>query len=180
MTAALLLIDIQNDYFPGGNMACEGSDAAAANAARLLADFRHRSLPVIHVRHLMARPDAGFLMPGTHGADIHAAVAPLPHETVVVKNHPNSFRATDLRERLDALGVDRLVVAGMMTHMCVDSTVRAACDFGYKVTLVHDACATRTLPFRDAAVPAAQVHASFIAALHGLFAEAKTAAEILT
>lgn len=178
MTTALLLIDIQNDYFPGGNMACEGSDAATADAARLLADFRHRGLPVIHVQHLITRPNAGYLMPGTPGAEIHTAVAPLPGETVVVKNYPNSFRATGLRDHLEALDVDRLVVTGMMTHMCIDSTVRAAFDFGYKVTLAHDACATRTLKMGDAMVPAAQVHASFIAALHGLFAEARTTAEI--
>jgi len=179
MTTALILIDIQNDYFADGNMALKGSDAAADNAARLLADFRRRGLPVIHVQHLMARPNAGFLMPGTAGAEIHASVAPLPSETVVIKNYPNSFRATGLLEHLEALGADRLVVAGMMTHMCIDTTVRAAFDLGYTVTLAHDACATRALKFGETAVPAAQVHASFVAALHGLFAETRSTAEIL-
>lgn len=179
MSTALVVIDIQNDYFPGGSMALEGADAAAANAAQLLDAFRRQALPVLHVQHLMARPNAGFLVPGTRGAGIHAAVAPLPGETVVTKHYPNSFRDTGLRGRLEALGARHLVVAGMMTHMCVDTTVRAAFDLGYRVTLAHDACATRALAFGGAAVPAAQVHAAFVASLHGLFAEARSTAEIL-
>lgn len=179
MTTALIIIDIQNDYFAGGNMALEGSDEAAANAASLLAHFRSRGLPVIHVQHLMARPNAGYLMPGTVGADIHDSVAPLPGETVVVKRFPNSFRDTILLDTLKAAGADRLVVAGMMTHMCIDTSVRVAFDLGFKVALAHDACATRSLRFGDATVAAAAaVQASFIAALHGVFAEARATAEI--
>ncbi len=178
MTTALVIIDIQNDYFAGGNMALEGSDEAAANAASLLAHFRSRGLPVIHVQHLMARPNAGYLMPGTAGAEIHASVAPLPGETLVVKHFPNSFRDTVLLDTLKALDADRLVVTGMMTHMCIDTTVRAAFDLGYKVTLAYDACATRSLTFGKTAVAAAAVHASFVAALHGIFAEARATAQI--
>ena len=180
MSTALVIIDIQNDYFTGGNMALEGADEAAANAGRLLARFRARGLPVIHVQHLMARPNAGYLMPGTHGAEIHASVAPLPDEAIAVKHFPNSFRDTILLDTLKAIGADRLVVAGMMTHMCIDSTVRAAFDLGYKVTLAYDACATRALKFGAATVPAAQVHNSYIAGLHGLFADARATAEILS
>jgi len=173
MSTALVIIDIQNDYFPGGAMALEGSDAAAANAGLLLARFRARGLPVIHVQHLMARPNAGYLMPGTPGAEIHARVAPQPGEPVVTKRYPNAFRDTGLLATLQGVGADRLVVAGMMTHMCVDTTVRAAFDLGFKSTLAHDACATRALSFGAATVPAEQVHTSFIAALHGLFADAR-------
>ncbi len=180
MSAALVIIDIQNDYFSGGNMALEGSAAAGANAGRLLARFRERALPVIHVQHLMARPKAGYLMPGTHGAEIHAGVAPLADETVIAKRYPNSFRDTALLEALKAAAVDHLVVAGMMTHMCVDSTVRAAFDLGFKCTLAYDACATRALKFGDSMVTAAQVHIAYVAALHGLFADVRATAEILT
>lgn len=179
MTTALVIVDIQNDYFPGGAMALEGSDAAATNAGRLLAHFRERGLPVIHVRHLMARPNAGYLMPGTPGAEIHDSVAPLPGETVVDKQFPNGFRGTPLLDHLKAAGADRLVVAGMMTHMCIDTTVRAAFDLGFRCTLAHDACATRALAFGGATVAAAQVHAAFVAALHGLFADARATADIL-
>ena len=179
MTTALLVIDIQNDYFAGGGMALEGSAAAADNAARLLAGFRARGLPVVHVQHLMARPDAGYLMAGTPGAEIHAGVTPLSGEPVIVKHFPNSFRGTALLETLKGIGAERLVVAGMMTHMCVDSTVRAAFDLGFACLLAHDACATRRLSCGAAPVPAAQVHAAFVAALHGLFADVRTAADIL-
>lgn len=179
MTTALLLIDLQNDYFPGGAMALEGSEAAVAVATRLLDRWRARHLPVIHVQHLSTRPGAGFFIPGTAGAEIHPAVAPLPGEPVVTKHMPNSFRDTPLADLLRAGGIDRLVIAGMMTHMCVDSTTRAAFDLGFRCTVVRDACATRALPLDDAVVPAAQVQAAFLAALHGLFADVGTGAAVL-
>ncbi len=165
----LVVIDIQNDYFPGGKMELEGADAAAANAAKAIAQFRKRNLPVVHVRHLSTRPGATFFLPGTKGAEIHAAVQPREGETVIEKNFPNSFRDTNLQ---GALGdAKELVVAGMMTHMCVDASVRHAADLGYKVTLLGDACATRTQTFGGESVPARQVHAAFLAALNGFYAK---------
>ena len=167
---ALLIIDLQNDYFPGGAMELEGAEAAAAKAAAALARFREQGLPVIHVRHLSVRPGSTFFLPGTPGAGIHAGVRPKPDETVIEKNFPNSFRGTDLQKRLEALQVKNLVVAGMMTHMCVDATVRHAADLGYKITLLADACATRAQKFDGETVPARQVHAAFLAALNGFYA----------
>jgi nicotinamidase-related amidase len=168
---ALLVIDIQNDYFPGGKMELEGADAAAAKAAEALRAFRQRGLPVIHVRHLSVRPGATFFIPGTKGADIHGAVAPLETELVVEKNFPNSFRQTPLEQKLKEIGIQNLAVAGMMTHMCVDASVRHAADLGYKVTLLADACATRAQSFKGETVPARQVHAAFLAALNGFYAK---------
>jgi nicotinamidase-related amidase len=168
---ALLIIDIQNDYFPGGTMELEGSDAAGANAGKVLAKFRKDGSPIFHVRHLSVRPGATFFLPGTKGADIHPSVSPLPQETVVEKNFPNSFRATGLEEKLKAQGIKNLVVAGMMTHMCVDATVRHAADLGYKVTLLGDACATRAQAYAGEQVPARQVHNAFLAALNGFYAK---------
>jgi nicotinamidase-related amidase len=168
---ALLIIDLQNDYFPGGTMELEGADQAAQRARSVLQKFRHEKNPVIHVRHLSVRPGATFFIPGTKGAEIHASVTPLAGETVVEKNFPNSFRATSLQSVLEEKGVKNLVVAGMMTHMCVDATVRHAADAGYKITLLGDACATRQLNFGGEAVPARQVHAAFLAALNGLYAK---------
>ncbi|NOK19683.1 cysteine hydrolase [Corallococcus carmarthensis] len=162
---ALLLIDIQNDYFPGGRFELDGADAAAAQARAALDFFRERGLPVIHVRHESPQPGAPFFLPGTPGAELHPRVMPQPGEAVVLKHFPNSFRQTDLQERLRALGVKHLVVAGMMTLMCVDATVRAAGDLGYPVTVLPDACAARSLEFNGQAVPAPQVHAAFLAAL---------------
>ena len=168
---ALLIIDIQNDYFPGGAMELEGAEAAAARAARAAARFRERGQPIVHVRHLSTRPGATFFLPGTRGAEIHEAVKPASGETVVEKNFPNSFRNTNLAETLERLGAKNLVVAGMMTHMCVDASVRHAADLGYKVTLLGDACATRTQTFGGEAIPARQVHGAFLAALNGFYAK---------
>jgi len=165
MTTALLLVDVQNDYFPGGAMPLEEMDRAAARAARLLTAFRSRGLPVVHVRHLSVRPGATFFVPGTPGADIHASVAPRAGETVVEKNFPNAFRATDLEARLRAAGADQLVIAGAMSHMCIDATARAAFDHGFKCTVAEDACATRALEFGRRTLPARDVHAAFMAAL---------------
>ena len=169
--AALLLIDLQRDYFPGGRYPLAGADEAVARAARLLGAARGAGLPAVHVRHLSTRPDAAFFLPGTEGALFHPAVAPAPGETVVEKHFPNSFRETSLGAALPAPGAGRLVVAGMMTHMCVDATVRAAADLGYGVVLAADACATRELVWQERVVPAPDVQAAFLAALNGRYAE---------
>ena len=168
---ALVVIDIQNDYFPGGAMELEGAEAAGGKAGMAIKSFRDRKLPVIHIRHLSVRPGATFFLPGTRGAEIHASVQPAPGETVIEKNFPNSFRSTSLRETLEGSGIKNLVVAGMMTHMCVDASVRHAADLGYKVTLIGDACATRAQSYAGETVPARQVHAAFLAALNGFYAK---------
>jgi nicotinamidase-related amidase len=168
---ALLVIDIQNDYFPGGAMELEGAGAAGAKAAEAIRRFRDRQLPVIHERQLSVRPGATFFVPGTRGAEIHPLVQPLAGEAVVEKNFPNSWRQTALEKLLKDAGIHNLAVAGMMTHMCVDATVRQAADLGYKVTLIGDACATRAQSFEGESVPARHVHAAFLAALNGFYAK---------
>jgi nicotinamidase-related amidase len=168
---ALLIIDIQNDYFPGGVMELEGAEAAGAKAGSAIKHFRAKGLPVIHVRHLSTRPGSTFFLPNTRGAEIHASVAPGKGETVVEKNFPNSFRATGLKEILEKQQIKNLVVAGMMTHMCVDASVRHAADLGYKITLLGDACATRAQKISGETVPARQVHLAFLAALNGFSAK---------
>ena len=175
---ALVIIDIQNDYFPGGAMELEGADAAAERAGAVLAKFRKDGLPVIHVRHLSVRPGSTFFLPGTKGADIHGSVAALPSEEIIEKNYPNAFRATPLEEKLKSRGIKNLVVAGMMTHMCVDASVRQAADLGYKVTLLADACATRAQKFGGETIPARQVHGAFLAALNGFYAKVVNANEL--
>ena len=178
MNTALLVIDIQNDYFPGGKMELEGSPEASLQAAKLLDAFRAKGLPLVHIQHLSSRPGASFFLPDTEGVNIHATVAPRAGETVIQKHFPNSFRGTTLLEHLRGLGADHLVIAGMMTHMCVDATTRAAFDLGFSCSLAHDACATRALAFGEQRVPAAQVHAAFLAALNGLYAKVQSAAAL--
>jgi len=177
MTQALLIIDIQNDYFPGGRMELVGSLAASVQAKALLEAFRARGLPVIHVQHLSNRPGATFFLPDTDGVRIHESVQPAPGETIVTKHFPNAFRETTLADTLRERGIKSLTIAGMMSHMCIDTSTRAAADAGYACTLAHDACATRDLAFGGTTVPAAQVHAAFMAALNGAFAKVVPASE---
>jgi nicotinamidase-related amidase len=179
MTTALLIIDIHNDYFPGGKLEIVGSPEAAAHAARLIAAFRAKNLPVIHVRHESLSPGATFFLPGTEGAKIHETVAPREGETVITKNFPNAFRDTPLLDHLRSNGIGKLAIAGMMTHMCIDTTTRAASDYGFECVLAHDACATRDLSFGGSKIPARDVHNAFIAALNGAFAKAVAAREIV-
>lgn len=179
MTRALIIIDIQQDYFPGGRHPLVGTEAAAAQASRLLAAWRERGEPVVHVQHIWDAPDAAFFQPGTAGVEIHPSVAPSAGEALVTKENPNSFLGTDLDERLRALAPDELVVAGMMSSMCVDATVRAAADAGFSVTVAHDACAAPDLEFGGVVVPGAQVHAAFMAALDGSYAAVAGTEQIL-
>ncbi|HET9073062.1 MAG TPA: cysteine hydrolase family protein [Solirubrobacteraceae bacterium] len=179
MSQALLLIDIQRDYFPGGAFPLPGADAAADAAARLLESFRARELPVIHVQHVSTGSSAGFFRPGTAGVDHDPRVSPADGETLVVKHHPNAFRGTELQERLEQLAPERLVVAGMMTSMCVDATVRAASDLGWSVAVAGDACAAPDLGHGGVETPALQVHAAFLAALGSAYAEIVAVEELV-
>ncbi len=171
MTTALVLIDIQNDYFPKGKFEVPGSVDAGRQAGRLLGFFRDRQWPVFHVQHLSIRPGAAFFLPDTPGAEIHESVRPLAGEIVITKSFPNSFRATTLHETLQQAEVRRVVFSGMMTQMCVDATVRAAFDLGYECLVAADACAARPLTFEGRAVAAEDVHASFLAALGMVYAK---------
>jgi nicotinamidase-related amidase len=176
---ALLLVDIQNDYFPGGANELAGSVEAAANAARLLDFFRRTGHPVFHMQHVSNRPGATFFLPGTDGVKIHESVAPRPGELVLEKHYPNAFRDKRLLPQLSMAYVARLVICGMMTHMCVDATVRAASDFKFECVVAGDACAAKALAFGGRAVPAEDVHAAFLAALGAAYANVMTTDEVL-
>lgn len=180
MKKALILIDIQNDYFEGGTNTLEGSLAASLNAKQLLNSFRQQNLPVIHIQHLSTRPGSTFFIPGTQGAEIHPNVTPLATEKVFIKNYPNSFRETGLLDYLHSLNITELVVCGMMTHMCVDATVRAAKDYGFNCTLIGDACATRILTVNQQTVAARDVHNAFLAALAYFYSTVTTTKEYLS
>ncbi len=170
MNRALLLVDIQNDYVPGGKMELVAMTAAAAQARKLLEAFRQRRWPTYHIQHVSIRKGAPFFVPATPGVEIHSSIAALPGEPVIEKHFPNSFRETGLQERLTAAGVTELVICGAMSHMCIDATTRAAVDLGFSCTVIHDACATRDLTFGEQVIPAAQVHGAFMAALTPLYA----------
>lgn len=170
MSRCLLLVDIQNDYFPGGRMELVGMDAAAANARQALDAFRGAGAHLVHVQHISTRSGAGFFLPDTAGVEISESVCPEAGETVVTKHFPNAFRDTALAGLLRERDVDELVICGAMSHMCIDATTRAAFDLGFRCTVLEDACATRDLSWHGAMVPAAEVHAAFMAALAAPFA----------
>jgi len=178
MQRALVVVDMQNDYFPGGNMELVGMEAAATKVAHLLAMFRDRNWPILHIQHLSIRPGSTFFIPETEGVQIHGSVAPLGDEPVITKHYPNSFRETSLQDELHGHAVNDLVVCGAMSHMCIDTTVRAAFDLGFNSIVVADGCATRDLAYDNRIIEAAQVHGAFMAALGAVFARVTELAEL--
>jgi len=178
--SALVLIDIQNDYFPGGAMECFNSISAAKNAGNILKFAREQGFMPIHIRHISTRPDANFFKPHTFGSELYHLVAPLADEQVIIKHYPNSFQKTDLKDVLLKKGVENLIICGMMSHMCIDATVRAAADKGFSCTLIQDACATRELSFLGTIIPANMVHAAYMSALSGLYARVCSTEELLS
>lgn len=177
MTQALLLIDLQNDYYSGGLWPLEGIDSASRAAAEILNRFRNERQPVVHVRHVFPSPQAPFFRPDTAGVEIHSSVAPVPGERVVTKNYVNSFQHTELKSILDELAIESLVICGAMSHMCVEGTTRAAVDFGYRCQVIHDACATRDQTFGGRTIAAADVHGTAMAALGFAYAEVLSLAD---
>lgn len=179
---ALLVIDVQNDYFQGGKKALHEPELALTQITQLLSYFRQHQLPVIHIQHEMQeRPGkpASFFIPGTPGMDLHPQVPPQAGEILLIKHFPSSFTETGLQEHLQQQGIEQLVICGMMTQMCVDTTTRAAFDLGYQVQVAIDATACPALRWGATEIPADTVRATVAAALHGTFANVATTEAIL-
>jgi len=179
MNACLILIDLQNDYFVGGDMELINIKEAAENAQQLLLKFRNKNLPIIHIQHISARPGATFFLPNTKGVEINEMVSPIKGEKVVRKFYPNSFRETKLLEELKMTEQDTVVICGAMSHMCVDATTRAAFDYGFNCVVAENACATRELVFKGKTIKSSDVHASFMAALSVPYAQVIATNEVL-
>jgi nicotinamidase-related amidase len=166
--STLILIDCQNTY-TRGVMELEGVQAALDEAATLLDRARSAGVPIIHIQHDDG-PGSLYDIEGESGA-IVPQVAPRNGEPVVVKNYPNAFVQTDLDEVLKTANASNLVLAGFMTHMCVNSSARGAFNLGYAPTVVAAATATRALPgLGETTVPAAAMQAASLAAIADLFA----------
>jgi len=157
---ALIIIDVQAFYFPGGAVPLSDPEAASAMAGKLLAAFREHGRTIVHVGHKVRE-----------GGDFHPDVAPRPGEAVVMKSEVNAFLGTDLLEILRQAGIERVVICGMQTHMCVEGAVRAASDHGFTVMVPADACATRDLKRDDIVVDAAAVHQATLSTLDGVYAQ---------
>jgi nicotinamidase-related amidase len=167
---ALILVDIQNDYFDNGNWPVAKMDTASANAARLLEHARKSGQMVVHVHHEIPSDGAPFFRPGTDGARIHASVAPQKGEPTILKHHPNSFRETGLLALLQDSRIRNVTICGAMSQMCIDATTRAAADFGFDVTVAEDACGAKETSFGNTQVDAEHVHATIMGALDGTYA----------
>jgi nicotinamidase-related amidase len=178
MSKALIIIDIQNDYFENGAMELVGALEASEKAKLVLTKFRDDNLPIIHIQHL-ASASGTFFLPNSSGQEIHKNVTPLSGEKLIVKNYPNSFRETELLDYLQSISSTELVFVGMMTHMCIDATVRAAKDYNFECTLISDATATRDLEINGKKVKADDVQNAFLAGLSSFYATIKTTEEYL-
>lgn len=173
---ALLIIDVQNDYFPSGRCELDRPDLTLTVIKQLIMHFRENHQPVYFIQHLSEK-GAAFFEVDTEGVNIHEDIRPLATEKVIIKHHPNSFFETDLQGELKKAGITDLTVCGMMTHMCVDTIVRAAKDFGYCVTLIEDACATKDLEWGGEKIPAAVVQSVYMASLNHKFVKVITSDE---
>ncbi len=149
---ALVLIDIQDFYFDTTKSPLIGRFEASEKSAEILKYFRETDQEIVHIVH-------------KGGGDIHENVKPLSGETVFVKEHVSCFRETPLLEYLKEKGVERLVIVGMMTHMCVEAATRSADDLGFETILISDACATRDLNYGNEVVAARDVHLSTLSTL---------------
>ncbi len=170
MTHALILVDIQNDYFTGGLWPIDNMDQVATSAAAVLAKSREAADHIIHIRHEALSDAAPFFRPGTSGAEFHASFVPRSGEAVFLKHRPNSFHETDLHKHLQARGITELTVIGAMSQMCIDATVRAARDLGFNVTVIADACGAKSARFGDIELSAPQVQAAFMSGLAQAYA----------
>jgi nicotinamidase-related amidase len=176
MSKALLIVDIQNDYFRNGKMELVGADKAGENAKIILEKFRDKNLTVVHIQHIAINPSATFFLPDTEGVKINSKAAPEKNEKIIIKHYPNSFRETGLLDYLKSKEVSNLVICGMMTHMCIDTTARAAYDAGFNCIVIGDACATKDLEFNGEKATAKEVQVAYLSALHGTFADVQQTA----
>jgi len=153
-STALVIIDIQNFYFPGGASALYQPQKAAEKAKQLLSYFRENKSLVVHVRHNFEP-----------GGEINDLVKPMEGEKVFSKDEVNAFLNTGLNDWLQQNHIKNLVLCGMQTHMCLEAATRAGHDLGYKCSVIEDACTTKDLKYGDHTISAMDVHYSTLATL---------------
>jgi nicotinamidase-related amidase len=166
--SALVIIDIQDFYFPEGDLPLDNPELAADNASLLLEHYRSNNDLVIHVRHNYEP-----------GGGIYKIVSPVENEVVISKDQVNAFLGSNLDSILKSNSITDLVLCGMQTHMCLEAATRAASDLGYSCTVVEDACTTRQLKYGDAVVAAKDVHFVTLATLKS-YAKILSLAEFLS
>ncbi len=179
MNTALIIIDVQNDYFTGGRKELKGSLEALGNIQKVIKNCREKDYKIIFIKHIAIKPTATFFINGTSGVEIHKGIEPEENDEIIIKNYPNSFRETVLKEVLSRNQITDLVFTGMMTQMCVDTTVRAAFDLGYSSILISDCCATLDLTYENEMIKAKEVQNAYLAALNGTFCKIKTTEDFI-
>jgi nicotinamidase-related amidase len=177
---ALVVIDAQQEYFaPLGKVVLPDGPAAVKRIARALAWARAEKVSVIHIVHESRKAGAAIFAPGSPALAVHPDAAAVGDEPVYTKHLPGSFTGTPLEETLRKHGVERVIVAGFMTQMCVDTTTRQAAHLGFSVTVLSDATAAKSVVGPDGATIAADlVHRTHLGSLNGFLAEIKTTADL--
>ena len=174
---ALIVIDLQNDYFKNGKMELYNIDTALKNTNRLIEFARNNKYEIFFIKHLANTNKATFFIPNSYGAELYKDLN-IQNDKIITKHYPNSFRETKLQKELENLNITSLIICGAMTHMCIDTTVRAGYDLGYNITLAHDACATKDLIFNNQIIKAHYIQNGFISALDGTFCTALSTNDI--
>lgn len=177
---ALIVIDVQQEYFaPVGRLPLPDGPRAVEQIARALAWARGAGVPVVHVVHESRRPGAALFAPGSPGLEVHPAARPAADEPVVLKHLPGAFTGTPLERLLRERGAERLVLAGFMTQMCVDTTARQGAHLGFRVSVLADATAAMDVRGPDGRlIPHDHVHRTHLGSLSGFIAEIARVADL--
>jgi nicotinamidase-related amidase len=178
---ALVVIDAQQEYFaPLGKVVLPDGPPAVRQIARVLAWARAAGVPVVHVVHESRRPRATTFVPGSPALEIHPEARPVAGEPVITKHLPGSFTGTTLEQTLRGQSIERVVLAGFMTQMCVDTTARQAAHLGFRVTVLADATAAMAVTGPDGtSIAHDAVHRTHLGSLRGFLAEITTAADLV-
>ncbi|KAI8890291.1 Isochorismatase hydrolase [Backusella circina FSU 941] len=183
MKEALIIVDVQNDYFPNGKFPTWQPEETAEQIKILINKFRNENKEVIYVIHHSTdeqRKTLDFFEPGSWGAEIHDSVKPLPSEKVFIKEYSDSFVGTDLTEYLKSKSIDTTIVVGMMIHNCVNATAYSSTDLGFKTIVVDEAVNTMDLKYNEnEVIPAEVLKKSFLAGIQFAYAKLRTMAQIL-
>jgi len=178
MKKALIVIDMQNDYFKNGTMELKAIDEVLIQINKLINYARIREYKIYFIQHFSLKKEAVFFVPNTKGVELHKDLD-IQNDMIIEKNYPNSFRDTNLQNELKKENINELIICGAMTHMCIDTTIRAGFDLGYKIDLVSDGCTTKDLIFKEEIVKADQVQKSYLSALGSVFCTIKDTEYIL-
>ncbi|KAG1465225.1 hypothetical protein G6F56_004931 [Rhizopus delemar] len=179
---ALIVVDVQNEYFPGGKLPLSSPVETTEACAQLIKKFRQEEKEVVFIQHVTKGKLEGivpFFLPETHGIEIHDSIKPLPTEKLIVKHESSSFVNTDLKEYLVSKGIKKLIVVGMMVHNCVNATVYSGVDEGFDCIVVEEAVDTFDQPLNGKIIKAEQIKESFLAGIQFAYSKVYKLQDVL-